>query len=416
MKPVLLSQCGSDRATAYSLSNKIVRHEGRILATWLDAASDPGGRTKIQLAIANGNTGIIENIVSLGEAVDNHCGAVLAMDHEDRLHMIIGAHGGSFFHRYSAPGDFSSWSAPVEIPGENTYPTLACDPEGTLHLVYREYGERWALQYRRCRTGEGWGTPWTIALSPTEGYNNFMQSLSVGPDGTLHLFFQFHFTTNGNSADCETRMAAYLRSRDGGDTWTNEGQLCQLPLTLESTRSFISFPGGKWRLANHVVDSQGQPWVFVSLPEEPSAGLFRRAEGGWQRVDVGLEFSKLSFCGPMGREVSLSRSRDGTIHLVAATRPDGVVSSWYDPQHELFHLRLNEQGQILSMVRLTQPNPDGAQWLPAVENWDWVRADDAFVDAPWLLYTCGQNRGGIGGDNANTLQTEVYLRPLRAEA
>ena len=33
----------------------------------------------------------------------------------------------------------------------------------------------------------------SIAISPTPGYNHYMQSLTVGPTGTLHLVFQFHF-------------------------------------------------------------------------------------------------------------------------------------------------------------------------------------------------------------------------------
>lgn len=413
---LLLSTAGSDRATAYSLSNRIIRHQGRIFASWLDAASKIGENARIQLAVIDQNSSRIERIMQLGEAVDNHCGAALAMDQQGCLHAMLGAHGGSFLHRSStSPEDAIRWSDPTEVSGQNTYPSLVTDHHGTLHLAYREYGDRWTLRYRRKKAGQAWEEPRSMAISPTKGYNHFMQSLSVGPDGTLHLFFQFHYAESGDGADCETRMGVYLCSHDGGTTWLNEDITSDLPITIGSARPFISYPGGKWRIANHVVDSEGRPWVFVSLPEQPSGGLFRRSRGSWERLDTGEEFSRLNFQGPMGREVSLSRGRDGVIHLVAATRPDGQSSAWFDPSHELFHLRISEQESTLSFRRLTKPDPEGAQWLPSLENWDWTRPEIEHIDSPWLMFTRGRNLGGIGGNNMNTLQTEVYLMSLVQE-
>ena len=414
--PLLLSTAGSDRATAYSLSNRLVRLGGKIFASWLDAALHPGGKTRIQLAVVDQSSSQLDQVMLLGEASDNHCGAALALDQHHCLHAILGAHGEDFLHRYSTdPQDATQWSHPLRVGGLNTYPTLIADHQGTLHLAYRECGDRWTLKYRRKKTGAPWEDAQTMAISPTEGYNHFMQSLSVGPDGALHLFFQFHYAENGSNADCETRMAVYLRSHDGGTSWINEDAPSPLPITIDSARPFISYPGGKWRIANHVTDSEGRPWIFVSLPDHPSGGVFRRSAKSWERIDPGEEFSRLNFQGPMGREVSLSRSSDGVIHLVAATRPDEQPSAWFDPAHELFHLRMSESGEPLSLRRLTRPDPTGAQWLPALENWDWTRVESERIDHPWLLFTRGRNLGGIGGDNKNTLQTEVYLMPLANE-
>lgn len=438
---LLLSTQGSDRASAYTLSNKVVRLGGKIYATWLDAAPEKGGRTRLQLAVINAATHTVERTMFMGEACDNHCGAALAFDHEQRLHMIIGAHGGTFYHRSSAtPEDLESWSQAEPVGdytvddqspafgGYNTYPTLVADSRGTLHLLYRENSEPWTLQYRSKTPGRDWSAAITVAISPMPGYNNYMQSLSVGPDDALHLFFQLHFTETGNSADCETRKAVYLCSRDGGTTWLNEDAPCVLPLTLDSARSFLSYPGEKWRIANHVVDAEGCPWIFASLPSGASSegysqahgGLFRRrgaetsSTGRWERIETGPEFAKLNFHGPMGREVSLSRGTDGVIHIVAATRPDDVSTRWFDPAHELFHLRLSAKGTPLSLNRLTRPSARGAQWLPALENWAWARPESEHIDSPWLLYTHGNNLGGIGGDNNSLLQTDVHLINLGA--
>ena len=37
-RSILLSKTGGDRATAYAMSNKIARHNGRLLCTWIDSS------------------------------------------------------------------------------------------------------------------------------------------------------------------------------------------------------------------------------------------------------------------------------------------------------------------------------------------------------------------------------------------
>ena len=94
---------------------------------------------------------------------DNHCGAATASDREGSLHLLIGAHHGSFAH-YCMPPKQHHWEKVEDglaIGRSATYPSLVCDQKGTLHLTYRyEPGGRDArLYYCRRPKGERWSVP-----------------------------------------------------------------------------------------------------------------------------------------------------------------------------------------------------------------------------------------------------------------
>jgi hypothetical protein len=250
------------------MSSKIIRRGDRLFVGWLDAPLGPGLPARIQLGVCDAVTGELEKTLQLGEGIDNHCGPALALDGHGRLHAVTGAHHGPFLYRWSdRPAIASSWSESEPLGPADTYPSLVVDSKGTLHLAHREKGERWQLWYRRKRPGREWEPPQALAVSPTMGYNHFMQSITVGPDGTtLHLTFQFYYAQTGRAIDCKGRAAVYLCSGDGGTTWFNEGAQCDsLPLTIETVRPICHHPeggirpGDGVRIGNHVVDAQNCP-------------------------------------------------------------------------------------------------------------------------------------------------------------
>ena len=231
----LLSSTGSDRATAYCMSSKIVRRDERLFVGWLDCPREPGAPSRIMLGACDGASGALLVKMQLGEGIDNHCGPALALDSTGRMHLIVGAHSGVFLYRWSdTPEVEASWSAPEPLGPMDTYPSLAAEADGTLHLAHRERAERWQLWYRRKRPGRAWEAPRPLAISPTPGYNHYMQSLSIGPTGSLHLTFQFHYAESGRAEDCRGYAAVHLQSDDGGDSWLNNGATrCSLPARVD---------------------------------------------------------------------------------------------------------------------------------------------------------------------------------------
>lgn len=173
---VLLSSSGSDRATGYNMSSKIIRRDGKLYAGWLEAPAETGSPARIVLAVCDAETGALQRAIQLGEGVDNHCGPALALDKGGRMHAVIGAHSGAFLYRWSdSPQEGETWSTPEALGPGDTYPSLAVDPEGTLHLAHRERGDRWQLWYRRKRPGRPWDPPRALAISPAPGYNHYIE-------------------------------------------------------------------------------------------------------------------------------------------------------------------------------------------------------------------------------------------------
>jgi hypothetical protein len=409
-----LSARGSDRATAYNTSSKLVRRGDQLYVTWLESPPAPGVPTRIMLAVCDAGNGALQYAFPLGEGTDNHCGAALALDRAGLLHAVIGAHHRPFLYRVSErPDDPASWSPSEALGPADTYPSLAVDTSGMLHLAHRERGPRWQLWYRRKRAGQPWEAPRPLAVSPEPGYNHFMQSLSVGPDGTLHLTFQYHYAPSGRAEDCMGRAAVYLHSEDGGESWINEGRRCTaLPLRIEDARAICHFPAGGLRIGNHVVDGRGRPWLFATAPDHRSGVLWCREASGWAAVDLRSVWPELDLAG--GRSSSLSRDASGRIWLAVATAPSGDPAAWFDPRHEVFVLCLDEDGNTLTHKRVTSTDPAVAHWLPALELWNWpgmcaAPPTSQPEGALWMLYTAGLNAGGIGGDNRNAVRTRVYL-------
>lgn len=108
-----------------------------------------------------------------------------------------------------------------------------------------------------------------------------MQSLAVGPQGRLHLTFQFHYAESGQIADCKGRAAVHLWLGDGGDSWISEGWRCDdLPLTVETLRPICRRSEGGVHIGNHVVDDQGQVWFYSAFPGSIGGILCHRTSEG----------------------------------------------------------------------------------------------------------------------------------------
>ncbi|MDP6041235.1 MAG: BNR-4 repeat-containing protein [Candidatus Latescibacteria bacterium] len=413
-----LSREGSDRATAYSMSSKIVRHCDRLFVGWLDAPEVNGGMARVMLGICDGKTGALLKTVQLGEGKDNHCGPAMVLDRTGRLHALVGAHHDPFLYRWSdTPEDEDSWSEPVPLGPQDTYPSLCADAEGNLHVAFRVRDEQWQLHYRRKKSGKAWEDPVSMAISPMTGYNHFMHDLNVGPTGTLHLTFHFHYGDRGGGGrDCKGKAASYLFSRDGGDTWLNDGDPCKLPLTIETVRTFVQGyddPDYDLRIGNHVVDQHDHVWLFASMPDPPRGVIWRRSGDGWQVIELNTPVTPLDLAD--GKSTALSYDDQGRVHMLAGTNPDGQRRPWYDTGHEVFYLVLDAEGNVEEVTQLTENNPNAARWLPSIEKWDWTRPEECCQDGHWFTYTLGINAGLISQKDYNFAEkTGVFLgkRPL----
>lgn len=453
MQPILLSTDGSDRGTAYDMSNKIIRQKDKLFVGWLNAPEIAGQKAKIMLGVCNPETGHLMKNLELGQAEDNHCGPAIAIDNTGRLHVIIGSHGqhhdrggGTFFYRWSdKPEELESWSEPEKLGPADSYPALSIDAENTLHLVNRECGltenERWQLWYRRKRVGEPWDVPRRLVVSPTKGYCHFGHSLNLGPSGALHLLFKFHHGPTGKNYDCKTYAVSYLRSDDAGTTWfSKDGLLKKYPSEMDEVGLIKHHLEGGVSSSNLIVDAEDNPTFIVNAPDQLFPVIWTTSEGKWVENEFkgeatsGDDFVPFQFPILDGGHLSshkkavslatgpsplrdpigtISWNRDGTISQVVSANPDGKKTRWYDPSLELYHQTYSIDGVRLSSRRITEIDSSAAFWHPSLEWWDWQRKEIACAGGHWLLYTHGRNEGGIGGNNMNVLKTKIYLTKLK---
>ncbi len=126
----VLADNGCDRATAYHMSNKIVRHSDGLFVTWLDE------NYRAVIAHVEPDTGDVLSATPLHQGSDNHCGGTLAVTPDNRLHIVAGSHHPPFIYRHSAtPADPHSWSLPegVYSPSKTPRPPRIpfCRPSGS---------------------------------------------------------------------------------------------------------------------------------------------------------------------------------------------------------------------------------------------------------------------------------------------
>ncbi|MCK5805352.1 MAG: BNR-4 repeat-containing protein, partial [Lentisphaeria bacterium] len=178
---------------------------------------------------------------------DVHNSPGIVLDHEGRLHVVTGAHGAPFYHTSSlAVNDaYSGWSTPVPVlssgrkyegtdedgKGEQTYLGLVCTPDGTLHIVSRQWrigvdsyhpGRLYAaLAYQRKRAGKPWEEARPLVVPPLSDYSVWYHKLCVDRRGRLfvdHVYYSVHPTYN-NDVPGRLDYPALMMSPDGGDSW-----------------------------------------------------------------------------------------------------------------------------------------------------------------------------------------------------
>jgi hypothetical protein len=414
---VLLTDTGGDRATGYVMSNKIARRDGQFVCTWLDV------ERQNRWALVDPSRGKILRIGKLGEPrKDNHCGCAIATDPDGTLHLLIGAHHSTFIHLCLPPAKLD-WEpvADGRAVGETgTYPSLVCDGNGTLHLLYRREtnGTDAHLMYCRRPKNGPWSAPRPLVRSAVKEHSWLTNAIEVGPSNRLHAVFS---NTLPKGADARYYGASHIYSDDAGQTWRQFGGtvLDHLPAdaakleriegaTLSPERIEARYGGErgphhsyyhKMPLSNPVIDDRGRPWVIVHNLLAGDAQLYRHDSGKWigMPLTATLPGYRIQHCG------QLSRHRDGTIEAVLTISPV-TQTGWGENGTTLVRLQFDAAGRETRHALVRPPETEIPSWLPSLEHW----CPHAPLDHPALLYTRGRNAGGYS-NNSNSIKTEVWL-------
>ena len=387
-KPILLAADGCDRATAYHMSNKIVRTRDGVYVTWLDRDY------RIIVGRANSGGGLDFAHV-LAQGTDNHCGAALAATPDGMLHMLAGSHHHGFIHRFSpTPERADSWSPPLSIGYGATYPSLVTLADGGLALAYRYSGSRWGVHFLRWSAKESrWGRPLPLVEMPAPGYAYTTNCLARGHGDSLHLLVEFYKTYPENRAPARSIAVSHYESPDGGVSWFHDDgrPFAQVPVGLEDSSLVVFRPKGNARSGNLVILSDGRPAFGVWDSMSKTAELFVRGEAGkWSRTDLTKEVSALKPGKVPSHVPALAPWADGRI---AAVFPVSANGNFWDSEATLAFVDVDPvSGRICGSPAFSEDRPGDPSWLPSIEKGRVFENGNV----PYLLYT----RGKAGPNNS----------------
>jgi len=171
----------------------------------------------------------------------------ICLDSEGYLHVIAGAHGQPFQYMKSLkPNDaYGGWTEPQPVltagrisatsdedgDGGQTYASLVCDPQDTLHIAFRQWrqdadehypGRVYAALSVQSKPKDGpWGPARPIVIPPVAGYSIYYHKLTIDRTGRLYLSYSYWTSDTTYQSDFPDRYHnnAVLVSKDAGKTW-----------------------------------------------------------------------------------------------------------------------------------------------------------------------------------------------------
>ncbi len=239
---------------------------GRTFFVWAEVTDTPRNGTPTYVGVYDRQTrGIIARrlLCRAMPGNDVHDTPAICLDSKGLLHVVSGAHNRPMrYLRSLAPGSISSWTAPTDVlksgyvtkgtdadgAGQQTYVSLVCGPDDTLHLVCRQmrrgidqiYWPSWysPLVYLHKTAGASrWSRPRQLVI-PADGggYMNYYQKLTLDRRGTLYLSLSLSRT------DDPTWERALSRFRQRMVLSSADGESWRLADTASMTAGLLSAP------------------------------------------------------------------------------------------------------------------------------------------------------------------------------
>ena len=418
MRKLLLSDQGGDRATGYTMNNKIVKLPEGWLCTWLDV------NRQNRWALVDNNAIVRQGTLGTPRE-DNHCGAALALAPDGTVHAIISGHHGALEHFRLNDARTGEWQPIATIDAPATYPSLVADHAGTLHLTFRHQRKpRWTLDYCTFRDGI-WSEPRPLVVAQKPGYVYWTNALATGPNDRVHLAFAnvrvlpdggFYFG------------ASHICSEDSGATWRDfgDGIIGAEPVSVEALALLEGEPSPDriasptfWKthaepgptnreylhmlLSNVAVDLAGEPHVVYHNGLLGTATLWSHTPSGWRAIDLTKTATRDASGYRIHQQSSLSYDTSGQLRVALMIEPTSECV-WGPNGTRIVYLVVDQESPEIKVQHITEPDEAVAQWLPALEQPGLAPMDHE----PVLLYTRGVNAGGFSA-NKNQTATEVWF-------
>lgn len=400
----ILSRKGSTRATLYNWTNKIVTLDGKTHVSWLDFLA------ACQIQTLDRESGEWGDMDTVGCGVDNHCGPAICIDSHGHLHYVVGSHGRSpFQHRRSLePNSHDTWSPYFSVGVGPTYPSLVCDRDDQLHLTYRgTHNSNWMsnrpapyLMYQRADIGSEWLPPIELVRTVEPyGYTQYGNAFCIDRQNRIHLVF--HFTEG--YPEGHGRYTGYLRSLDGGNTWTKaNGEKVLIPADHHLVDKLCEYEDGQLHVSNVACDLNDQPYTIIfGAPEAGHADLMWHDGEQWNKRPLLDEIRQVRPDGFISADATLAFDRDGSLYIAIQTSTN--LEDWGGDGAEVVLLYSEDGGENFEALHISEPGDSVPCWQPSLEMVSSFHQETPEV--PTMTYT----RGIKGTGCTSRDYTEVHF-------
>jgi hypothetical protein len=236
--PILVSRQAIGVSSHSGVPSSIASRGQRVHVIWGEATDPEGDEPGVPAYIATWDR---SEGRWLGEPVlvgygppanDVHNTPSIVIDSEGYLHTLTGTHGSPFAYARSLEPNsaHAGFTEPVLVEEglRSTYVGLVCDPDDTLHLVFRVWTEdgiyhptsHYAnLGYKRKRKGKDWEPMRRLAVAPFSEYSIWYHRLTIDRRGRLFVSFDYWSTFWFYRNDHIGNRRKTIMSPDGGESW-----------------------------------------------------------------------------------------------------------------------------------------------------------------------------------------------------
>ena len=384
--PWTLAADGCDRATAYHMSNKIIRRGDELVATWLDS------RYRNVVATVDQANGQVVSKCLVSQGFDNHCGAAMTLTPDDVLHVMSGSHHRGFVYRASAePARAESWSPPEAVGCRPTYPCLVSDLRGDLHCMYRwssMSGDRWGSGWSKKIGDAPWQSASGFAEAPAPGYIYPTNAMALAPDGTLHLVIEWYKTYPDNVVPPHSMAISHYESADGAQWSHSDGrEVASMPVRIEDADPIVFRGDANMRPGNLAVLPDGRPCfgIWERVHRELLLAV-REPDRTWRVVDLAPALDARCPETYANGHPQVAATSAGELIMVL---PRGETDEWAHPSSQLHVIRIQPNtAEVVSHEPIEKLDPEEPDWLPSIEKQMLGR----YQDDPYVSYITG-NRG-----------------------
>jgi hypothetical protein len=263
-------------------------------------------------------------------------------NNNDMLHLLWvdqWIHGRLYYSHVplSKANDARAWMAPILLTRGTENGSIAIDKDGTLHVVYGTFSSDYlevGIEYIRSNDGgNSWSSPVQVFSKKVAYPSDPFGRLAVDGEGRLHVGISIRSQDYGQYSEI-----GYLRSLDGGQTWRDYRLIDDLGKASQGVNVISPYAFGKDE---------------IHLTWHDPRRMHQWSDDGGKTWSEPVEIMELgaAFGGPN----ALTKDSAGVVHVVTAIRGAVYSAKWdgvmWGPPERIEDREIDPHGQDITICQ-----------------------------------------------------------------